>query len=182
MVSVRTSIVPPGPRPPLADTPGTSPAVTTPQVTATIHDFAVPLGVLLPLPACGGGGSVPSQTFLTSSPSASASEDEVRNNNSTTPPKVKISGGNPEPPGPRKTTARFQVSPTPPSCLPQKQTVVAVASGPRGRYVVSLRRRKNRVAFLLWLACSLASGECAWSHLRRFAPSSAGGYCVALIS
>jgi predicted metal-dependent hydrolase len=39
--------------------------------------------VLLPLPACGGGGSAPSQTFLTSSPSASASEDEVRNNDYT---------------------------------------------------------------------------------------------------
>ena len=34
MVSVGTSIVPPGPCPPPADTPGTSPAVTTPQVTA----------------------------------------------------------------------------------------------------------------------------------------------------
>src|SRR5512142_857312 len=45
MVSVRTSIVPPGPCPPLADTPGTSPAATTPQVTASIHDFA---GSLLP--------------------------------------------------------------------------------------------------------------------------------------
>src|SRR5512135_2747309 len=40
MDSAGTSIVPPGPRPPLADTPGTSPAVTTPQVTASIHDFA----------------------------------------------------------------------------------------------------------------------------------------------
>src|SRR5579875_766206 len=40
MVSVRTSIVPPGPCPPLPDTPGTSPAVTAPQVTASIHDFA----------------------------------------------------------------------------------------------------------------------------------------------
>ena len=40
MVSVGTSIVPPGPCPPYADTPGTSPAVTTPQVTASIHDFA----------------------------------------------------------------------------------------------------------------------------------------------
>jgi hypothetical protein len=44
MVSVGTSIVPPGPRPPLADTPGTSPAVTTSQVTASIHDFAGSLG------------------------------------------------------------------------------------------------------------------------------------------
>src|SRR5512142_1372916 len=44
MVSVRTSIVPPGPCPPLADTPGTSPAATTPQVTASIHDFAGSLG------------------------------------------------------------------------------------------------------------------------------------------
>ena len=43
MVSVRTSIVPPGPCPPLPDTPGTSPTVTTPQVTASIHDFAVSL-------------------------------------------------------------------------------------------------------------------------------------------
>src|SRR5512142_871036 len=44
MVSVRTSIVPPGPCPPLADTPGTSPAATAPQVTASIHDFAGSLG------------------------------------------------------------------------------------------------------------------------------------------
>jgi hypothetical protein len=43
MVSVRTSIVPPRPCPPLPDTPGTSSAVTTPQVTASIHDFAVSL-------------------------------------------------------------------------------------------------------------------------------------------
>src|SRR5689334_11528071 len=43
MASVRTSIVPPGPCPPPADTPGTSPSVTTPQVTALIHDFAVSL-------------------------------------------------------------------------------------------------------------------------------------------
>src|SRR5512142_3177530 len=40
MVSVRTSIVPPGPCPPLADTPGTSPAATTPQAPASIRDFA----------------------------------------------------------------------------------------------------------------------------------------------
>ena len=39
-VSVRTSIVPPGPRPPSADTPGTSPLITTPQVTPSLHDFA----------------------------------------------------------------------------------------------------------------------------------------------
>jgi restriction system protein len=39
-VSVRTSIVPPGPRPPPADTPGTSPLITTPQVTPSLHDFA----------------------------------------------------------------------------------------------------------------------------------------------
>ena len=44
MVSVRTSIVPPGPRPPPADTPDTSPVATTPQATASIHDFAVSLG------------------------------------------------------------------------------------------------------------------------------------------
>ena len=44
MVSVGTSIVPPGPRPPPADTPGPSTAVTTPQVTASIHDFAASLG------------------------------------------------------------------------------------------------------------------------------------------
>jgi hypothetical protein len=31
---------PTGPRPPLADTPGASSAATTPQVTASIHDFA----------------------------------------------------------------------------------------------------------------------------------------------
>jgi hypothetical protein len=43
MVSVGTSIVPPGPCPPLADTPGTSSTATTPQVTASIHDFAVSL-------------------------------------------------------------------------------------------------------------------------------------------
>jgi hypothetical protein len=43
MVSVGTSIVPPGPCPPPADTPGTSTAVTTPQVTASLHDFAVSL-------------------------------------------------------------------------------------------------------------------------------------------
>ena len=47
MVSVRTSIVPPGPRPPPADTPGTSPVATTSQATASLHDFAVSLG-------CGG--------------------------------------------------------------------------------------------------------------------------------
>jgi hypothetical protein len=46
MVSVGTSIVPPGPCPPPADTPGTSTAVTTPQVTALLHDFAVSLLVL----------------------------------------------------------------------------------------------------------------------------------------
>src|SRR5450432_3426558 len=40
MASVRTSIVPPWPCPPLTDTPGTSPVVTTSQVTASIHDFA----------------------------------------------------------------------------------------------------------------------------------------------
>ena len=45
MVSVGTSIVPPGPRPPPADTPGTSTAATTPQVTASLHDFAVSLGL-----------------------------------------------------------------------------------------------------------------------------------------
>jgi hypothetical protein len=52
MVSVRTSIVPPGPRPPLADTPGTSPAATTPQVTASIHDFAgsLPFGGAVAVP------------------------------------------------------------------------------------------------------------------------------------
>jgi len=43
MVSVRTSIVPPGPRPLPADTPGTSAPITTPQVTASLHDFAVSL-------------------------------------------------------------------------------------------------------------------------------------------
>ena len=43
-MSVRTSIVPPGPRPPPADTPDTSPVVTTSQVTALFHDFAVSLG------------------------------------------------------------------------------------------------------------------------------------------
>src|SRR6185312_9013664 len=43
MVSVGTSIVPPGPRPSPADTPGPSTAATTPQVTASLHDFAVSL-------------------------------------------------------------------------------------------------------------------------------------------
>jgi hypothetical protein len=43
MVSVGTSIVPPRPRPSPADTPGPSTAVTTPQVTASLHDFAVSL-------------------------------------------------------------------------------------------------------------------------------------------
>ena len=40
MLSVGTSIVPPGPCPPPADTPDPSVIVTTPQVTASIHDFA----------------------------------------------------------------------------------------------------------------------------------------------
>jgi hypothetical protein len=44
MVSVGTSIVPPGPRPSPADTPGLSTAATAPQVTASLHDFAVSLG------------------------------------------------------------------------------------------------------------------------------------------
>src|SRR6266567_8137138 len=43
MVSVGTSIVPPGPCPPPADTRDASSAVTTPQVTASLHDFAVSL-------------------------------------------------------------------------------------------------------------------------------------------
>src|SRR6516165_7895519 len=43
MVSVGTSIVPPGPRPSPADTPGLSTAATAPQVTASLHDFAVSL-------------------------------------------------------------------------------------------------------------------------------------------
>ena len=43
MVSVGTSIVPPGPCPPLGDTPRASPAATTPQVTTSIHDFAASL-------------------------------------------------------------------------------------------------------------------------------------------
>ena len=43
MVSVGTSIVPPGPRPPPTDTPGTSSPITTLQVTASLHDFAVSL-------------------------------------------------------------------------------------------------------------------------------------------
>jgi hypothetical protein len=43
-VSVGTSIVPPGSRPPPADTPDASSAVTTPQVTASHHDFAASLG------------------------------------------------------------------------------------------------------------------------------------------
>ena len=43
MASVGTSIVPPGPRPPPADTPGTSAPIAAPQVTALHHDFAVSL-------------------------------------------------------------------------------------------------------------------------------------------
>ena len=43
MVSVGTSIVPPGPRPSPADTPGPSTTATTPQVTASLHDFAASL-------------------------------------------------------------------------------------------------------------------------------------------
>jgi len=42
-VSVRTSIVPPGPCPPSADTPDTSPAAMKQQLTASFHDFAVSL-------------------------------------------------------------------------------------------------------------------------------------------
>src|SRR5436190_20358155 len=42
-VSVRTSIVPPGPCPPPADTPDTSPAAMKQQLTASFHDFAVSL-------------------------------------------------------------------------------------------------------------------------------------------
>jgi hypothetical protein len=42
-VSVRTSIVPPGPCPPPADTPHALPVVTTSQVKDSLHDFAVPL-------------------------------------------------------------------------------------------------------------------------------------------
>src|SRR6476646_5263772 len=52
MASVRTSIVPPGPCPPPADTPDTSPAAMKQQLTASFHDFAVsltrPLSLLLP--------------------------------------------------------------------------------------------------------------------------------------
>src|SRR2546423_15520976 len=40
VLSVGTSIVRPGPCPPPADTPDPSVIVTTPQVTASIHDFA----------------------------------------------------------------------------------------------------------------------------------------------
>ena len=43
MVSVGTSIVPPGPCPPPADTPDTSPLVTTLQVRGSLYDFAVSL-------------------------------------------------------------------------------------------------------------------------------------------
>ena len=45
MASVGTSIVPPGPRPPPADTPGTSAPITTPRVTVLHHDFAVSLAL-----------------------------------------------------------------------------------------------------------------------------------------
>jgi hypothetical protein len=44
VLSAGTSIVPPGPCPPPADTPDPSVIVTTPQVTASIHDFAGSLG------------------------------------------------------------------------------------------------------------------------------------------
>ena len=43
MVSVGTPIVPPGPCPSPADTPGPSTAATTPQVTASLRDFALSL-------------------------------------------------------------------------------------------------------------------------------------------
>src|SRR5581483_4149048 len=43
MVSVGTSIVPPGHRPPPEATPDTSSTATTSQVTASHHDFAVSL-------------------------------------------------------------------------------------------------------------------------------------------
>jgi hypothetical protein len=45
VASVRTSIVPPGPCPPPANTPLTSAAGTTLQVTDSRHDFAVSLGL-----------------------------------------------------------------------------------------------------------------------------------------
>ena len=57
MVSVGTSIVPPGPCPPSADTPGISPAVTTPQVTASLHDFAGSLGKYLDLDVAAAGNT-----------------------------------------------------------------------------------------------------------------------------
>jgi hypothetical protein len=47
-VSVGTSIVPPGPCPPPADTPGLSTVITPPQVTASIHDFAASLATQPP--------------------------------------------------------------------------------------------------------------------------------------
>src|SRR5947208_4960993 len=56
MVSVRTSIVPPGPRPLPADTPDASTATTTPQVTASLHDFAVSLA---DIPGVGEHGAQP---------------------------------------------------------------------------------------------------------------------------
>ena len=46
-VSVRTSIVPPGPCPPPADTPHALPVVTTSQVKDSLHDFPVPLSAIL---------------------------------------------------------------------------------------------------------------------------------------
>jgi hypothetical protein len=42
-VSMRTSIVPPGPCPPPADTPHALPVVMTSQVKDSLYDFAVPL-------------------------------------------------------------------------------------------------------------------------------------------
>src|SRR5512142_1243138 len=67
MVSVGTSIVPPGPCPPPADTPDASTAVTTPQVTASIHDFAVSLAIAV----AGGSYGIVSATS-SSSPAAAS--------------------------------------------------------------------------------------------------------------
>jgi hypothetical protein len=58
-VSVGTCIVPPGPRPPPADTLGSSPVVRTPQVKALHHDFAVSLGTWSRRRKCVGGRESP---------------------------------------------------------------------------------------------------------------------------
>jgi hypothetical protein len=60
-----TSIVPPGPHPPLADTPGTSSAPTTAQATASYQDFAVCLHSRLSMHgSCRNSGSASWCTYM----------------------------------------------------------------------------------------------------------------------